>query len=171
MQCGGYLKSSDRKTYIKKELGQLLKKHFTNNEHFTDTDYEKLKFIYKELFGQFHINNDNDMLNEELNEFLDMFKLFGLSSAFKKFQTLEELLEYEEKAVIVFADKFTTCTLNEHLIASKTEDNYLKTKAAEVIEIVKKCNVHSHTRSCRKYSTECRYYFPNIFGKLLYPSQ
>ena len=91
-----------------------------------------------------------------------MFQLFGLSSAFKKFQTKEDLLEHEEQAVIVFADKFTTCTLNEAVIASKTNDDALKKSAKEVVEIVKKCYIHSHTKSCRKYHTECRYGIPRF---------
>ena len=42
---------------------------------------------------------------------LSRFPLYGLSSAFKKFQTNEEIEPFEEKAVINFANKFTTCTL------------------------------------------------------------
>ena len=156
------LKSAVNKLDIKKELRHLLIKHFVKGETLDGQDTENLKSIHQQVF---HTKNE-DFIEETSDEFgmefLNMFKLFGLSSAFKKFQTKEDLLKHEERAVIVFADKFTTCTLNESVIASKTNDKTLKSKASEVIEIVKRCNVHSHTRSCRKYSTECRYHFPRF---------
>ena len=83
-----------------------------------------------------------------------------MSAAFKKFQTKDDLLEHEENATIAFVDKFTTCTLNEAVIASKTDDNELKKKAKEVVDIVKKVNIHRDTKSCRKYDNKCRYGFP-----------
>ena len=46
-----------------------------------------------------------------------------MSAAFKKLQTKEKLLDHEEKAVIAFVNKFTTCTLNEAVVASKTDDD------------------------------------------------
>ena len=61
--------------------------------------------------------------------------------------------------MINFANKFTTCTLNQDTIATMTEDSDLKEKAAEVIEIVKAVNIHNHTKSCRKYDTTCRFGF------------
>ena len=88
------------------------------------------------------------------------FPFYGLPAAFKKFQTKETLLEQEEKAITAFVDKFTTCTLNEAMIASKTDDEDLKKKAKEVIDIVSKVNIHTDTKSCRKYQTKCRYGFP-----------
>ena len=45
------------------------------------------------------------------DEILSKFKFFGLTSAFKKFQTNEELAAYEEKAVIAFVEKFTTANI------------------------------------------------------------
>ena len=91
-----------------------------------------------------------------------MFQLFGLSSAFKKFQTKEDLTEQEESSVIMFADKFTTCTLNEAVVSSKTDNEALEAKGKEVVDIVKKCYIHSHTKSCRKYHTQCRYGIPKF---------
>ena len=35
----------------------------------------------------------------------------------------------------------------------------MKKKAADVVNIVKECYIHSHTKSCRKYHTECRFRF------------
>ena len=87
------------------------------------------------------------------------FPLFGISAAFKKFQTHEPLLKYEEQAIINFANRFTTCTLNQDTIARMTEDPDLRAKAAQVVAIVKAVNIHNHTRSCRKYDTTCRFGF------------
>ena len=61
---------------------------------------------------------------------------------------------------MAFVNRFTTCTLNESVIASKTDDDILKRRANEVVEIVSKCNIHRDTKSCRKYQTKCRYGFP-----------
>ena len=54
-----------------------------------------------EVFSNTNENLDKDTL-------LLRFPLYGISTAFKKFQTREPLLPYEEKAMIRFADIFTT---------------------------------------------------------------
>ena len=90
---------------------------------------------------------------------LKRFPLFGINSAFKKFQTKEDLLPHEEAAVIQFTNKFTTCTLNKAVIASKTEVPELKARSDEVSKICKCVNIHSHTQTCRKYDTTCRFFF------------
>ena len=59
-------------------------------------------------------------------EVLSKFKIFGLTKAFKKFQTNEELTGCEEKAVINFANTFTSVSLNPATVGKK------------VVEIVKK---------------------------------
>ena len=87
------------------------------------------------------------------------FPLVGISAAFIKFQTQEELLKHEEEAIINFANKFTTCTLNKATIESMTEDPDLKHRGAEVLEIVMSVNIHNHTRTCKKYLTFCRFGF------------
>ena len=87
------------------------------------------------------------------------FPLVGISAAFIKFQTQEELLKHEEEAIINFANKFTTCTLNKATIESMTEDPDLKHRGAEVIDIVMSVNIHNHTRTCKKYLTFCRFGF------------
>jgi hypothetical protein len=100
--------------------------------------------------------------NELCKMFMNHFPFFGIAAAFKKFQTKEELLEHEEEAIVAFINKFTTCTLNEAVIAPKTDDNDLKKRANEVIKIVRKVNIHRDTKSCRKYQTKCRYGFPRF---------
>ena len=158
-----YLKSSKNKVEIKNDLRKLLTKHFVKGENFEEDDVECLQKIYHQIF---QIEDDQTYIEENsesfVHSFLNKFKLFGLSAAFKKFQTKEDLLDHEERAVIVFTNKFTTCTLNEKVIEAKTDDIHLKEKSGEVIDIVKQCYIHSHTRSCRKYHTECRFFFPKF---------
>ena len=70
--------------------------------------------------------------------------------------------EHEEQAVIAFVNKFTTCTLNEAVIASKTDDETLKKRARDIVQIVEAVNKHRDTKSCRKYNTKCRFGFPRF---------
>ena len=103
---------------------------------------------------------EHPVTNEELvQEFIRKFPMYGISSAFKKFQRKENLLHYEEQAIINFANKFTTCTLNAAVIASKTDNEELKRKSCDVVKTVKECYIHSHTKTCKKYSSECRFRF------------
>ena len=71
----------------------------------------------------------------------------GISSAFKKFQTHETLLPYEETAIINFANKYRICTLNPASIAAMTDDPTLKEKSSEVAYICKCVNIHRHTKT------------------------
>ena len=90
---------------------------------------------------------------------MSKFPLFGISSAFRKFQPFERLKDHEELAVKKFANKFTTCTLNQATLESMTDDPVLKQKSADLLEIIKSVNLHNHTRTCRKYDTSCRFGF------------
>ena len=82
-------------------------------------DAESLYKIYRQIIQV--EEEDEDYVEEHsdrfFDDFLKRFPLYGLSAAFKKFQTKEDLLEHEEKAIIIFANRFTTCTLNEASIA------------------------------------------------------
>ena len=157
------LNSTKSKLEIKNEFKRLLNKYFVTEDTIEENDFESILNIYNEVF---QTENVEDQIEENrdsfVREFFNRFQLFGLSSAFKKFQTKEDLLQHEERAVIVFTNKFTTCTLNEKEIASRTDDEILKIRAADVIDIVRKCYIHSHTKSCRKYQTECRFVFPKF---------
>ena len=86
--------------------------------------------------------------NNNYDEILSRFKFIGLCGAFKKFQTGEDLLDFEEKAVISFAEKFTSVSLCPSVVGEK------------VANLVKKVNNHRHTKACRKYGTSCRFSFP-----------
>ena len=88
--------------------------------------------------------------HEDYDMVLSRFKFIGLSQAFKKFQNQEELLDYEEKAVTNFAEKFTSVSLCPSVVGEK------------VVNLVKKVNKHRHTKACRKYGTDCRFSFPKF---------
>ena len=52
----------------------------------------------------------------------------------------------EQDALAAFIDKFCTCTLKD----PRTRD------------IVRSVNMHNHTKSCRKYMIECRFWYPRF---------
>ena len=149
------------------------------------SEFEKIVQIYQEYLQE-EKDFDNYRENPEnfVKDFVKHFPLFGLTEAFKKFKTKTQVEEYEEKAVVAFADIFTTSTLNEAVIKSKCQDQRLQQKCdppssdidndafekalaeAEfrksptwVKQIVEKCNIHNHTETCRKYGDSCRFDF------------
>jgi len=95
-------------------------------------------------FGKEKLN----IVQDKLDRVLSKFSFVGLTSAFKKFQSHEELTTTEETAVLNFADKFTSVSLCPSVVGK------------EVVGIVQKVNQHRHTKACRKYDTSCRFYFP-----------
>ena len=151
----------DKGVTTKAMLKRLLRTYFGKDSVFHHTDIIFLENIYAEIFQTGEGSQDSNLGPHKIVEQLvSHFPFYSLPSAFKKFQTKEKLLEQEEKAVTAFVDKFTTCTLNEAVIASKTDDSELKKSAHEVIKIVGEVNIHRDTKSCRKYETKCRYGFP-----------
>ena len=130
---------------IKEEIKRLLNIHYNVKKEFQGDDLNCLKQVSERLL----LNNDSESTktpNDLSNQLAKHFPFFGLQSAFKKFQTKEKLFDHEEKAVIAFADKFTTCTLNEATLASKTDDEILKKRAKDVKKIVKEVNIHTDTK-------------------------
>ena len=69
-----------------------------------------------------------------------------LKNAFEMIKKEEKLESSEKKSVANFADLFISCSLKN----PKTE------------EIVKLVNMHHHTKTCRKYGCECRFYYPRF---------
>ena len=69
-----------------------------------------------------------------------------IKDALKKIKNEQKLEVNERNAIAAFADKFISCTLKD----PKTAD------------IVKSVNVHNHTRTCKKYGSDCRFYFPRF---------
>ena len=143
---------NNAKTYIKKMLNCICKNKVEDIENMWSK--KKIQDLFRVILG---VENEKQDLN--YHDFLKKFPLYGISSAFRKFQTLESLNEYEETAIKSFARKFTTCTLSPTMLEHMTEDSVLKTKSNSLLETIKSVNIHNHTRTCRKYDTSCRFGF------------
>ena len=91
------------------------------------------------------LDDDNDGTGKEKER---PFK--GISSAFKRLKNNEELSEKEKEALKNFIDEFTTVSTNEATVGEK------------VSRMVLEVNIHSHTKSCRKYDCPCRYFYPRF---------
>ena len=91
-------------------------KHEQNIDSSKSLQYEQdlLKHFYEN-----YIQKDTEGSKKNIQTILDCFPLYGVLTAFKKFRTNEDLMPYEEKAVINFTDRFTTCTLNAEMIKIK----------------------------------------------------
>ena len=78
---------------------------------------------------------DKDQTNKKMN----------LVSAFKKLRFEEQLTEEEKNSLVLFTDRFISCSLNPNLMTQ------------EVIDIVKEVNIHRCTTKCQY---QCKYSFP-----------
>ena len=86
----------------------------------------------------------------------------SLENAFKALRHNSELTAEEESSLIKFADKFTTCTLNHEKAAEHLDDEEeVEKQGKQIIKIVKECQVHHHTKTCKKKGgQQCRFNFP-----------
>ena len=148
---------------MKNRIKSILSKFYKEESSLDSEEHNLLNEFYCH-FVQVNVEEvDGEGVDLKFREdLMSRFPLFGLSSAFKKFQTNEDLKDYEEKAAINFANKFTTCTLNVASIRKMTDDETLKSSAEEVIKIVEEVHGHHHTTSCHKYSPTCRWGFPHF---------
>ena len=148
---------------LKNTIKSIVKTFYTDGKILDCIDQTALNQFYYQ-----YVQTSNDKVDTEVDELefqeklLSRFPLFGISSAFKKFQTNEDLKPHEEKAVINFVNKFTTCTLNVDTVRMMTDDETLKETAENVIQIVEEVHGHHHTTSCHKYSPTCRWGFPHF---------
>ena len=85
-----------------------------------------------------------------------------LEKAFKALRENKELTYEEEKSLTKFVDKFTTCTLNtEKTMEHLDEHENVEEEGKYIIQIVKECQIHHHTKTCRKSGGNCcRFNFP-----------
>ena len=74
----------------------------------------------------------------------------GISVAFDKLRTNQNLTECELKSLVNFIDEFTTVSLHENSVGK------------DVAKIVHEVNVHNHTKTCRKYNDACRFNYPRF---------
>ena len=83
-----------------------------------------------------------------------------LENAYQSLQRSQPLIEVERDALIDFIDRAVTCTLNPEMAAKMIDVNKDKVEGIEIIKIAEDCLIHRHTKSCRKYGTNCRVNFP-----------
>ena len=65
----------------------------------------------------------------------------------------------EKRILSKFINKTVTCSLS---VKKVRKFGISKKRAIKIIKMVKDVNVHNHTRTCRKYSTDCRFMFPRF---------
>ena len=84
----------------------------------------------------------------EYQENLQYRPLQGIKSVFKKLKNNEKLSAIEKQCLSNFVDAFTTVSTNKNVVGE------------DVSKIASEVNKHAHTKSCRKYDTQCRFQFP-----------
>ena len=102
---------------MKNRIKSILSKFYKEESSLDSEEHNLLNEFYCH-FVQVNIEEvDGEGVDLKFREdLMSRFPLFGLSSAFKKFQTNEDLKDYEEKAAINFANKFTTLIYNLFLL-------------------------------------------------------
>ena len=85
-----------------------------------------------------------------------------LENAYKSLRENIPLIEDEEQALIDFVDRSVTCTLSPELAAKMIDVTYSKDHGLKLVDIIKACMIHYHTKACRKYGSgvACRFRFP-----------
>ena len=78
----------------------------------------------------------------------NLHPLKGLKRAFKKLKDNEKINGEEKEALKNFVDEFTTVSTNKNVVGET------------VSKIVLEVNKHSHTKSCQKHESQCRFLFP-----------
>ena len=73
-------------------------------------------------------------------------KVTQIKAALQKIKEDEPINSEEKECLAWLADKFISCSL----------------KNPRIKDIVKSVNVHHHTKTCRKYSCTCRFFFPRF---------
>merc|ERR1712082_99497 len=72
------------------------------------------------------------------------------------------LTDEEKESLIKFTDKFTTCTLNPYKVKEHIEINASVEEGREIIQIVRDCQLHHHTKTCTKKGGKCRFSYPKL---------
>ena len=72
----------------------------------------------------------------------------GITAAFKKLRNDLTLAKNDIECLTRFADEFVTVTTDPNTVGE------------DVARIAQEVNTHNHTKTCRKYSSECRFNYP-----------
>ena len=88
----------------------------------------------------------------------------SLENAFRSLRGHIPLTEDEEKVLIDFVDRSVTCTLSPDLAAKMIDVKNDKDYGKKIIQIVKECLNHHHTKACNKQggTGTCRFRFPKF---------
>ena len=138
---------------MKQNIKQILKDYY-KNENIEQSKITKIASFYKNYLKDQNNQDCDENPDDFLKEFVSHFPLFGLTEAFKKFKENQELQDHEERAVITFANTFTTSTLNEAVIRSKCQDKELQKSCEQPSEIV----ADSSEDSYKKAISEAEYH-------------
>ena len=83
-----------------------------------------------------------------------------LEKAFNDLRNRNTLDKAEEKALIDFADRFVTCTLNPDIAVKMISKDKDISEGREIVRIAKETQTHHHTKTCKKTSPDCRFGMP-----------
>ena len=121
--------------------------------------HEVYKLIKKERRIGIILSDDGEDDEEESDA-----EVNHLEKAYRNLRENNALNKSEEKALIDFVDRSVTCTLNPEMAAKMIDPNKTRDDGQRIIEIVRSCQVHYHTKTCKKYGivTACRFRFPKF---------
>ena len=107
------------------------------------------------------LSNDPEGLNEES---CCMDDENHLGNAYRSLRENKPLKKAEERALIDFVDRSVTCTTNPELVAKMIDVTKTKEDGLRIINIVKACQIHHHTKTCRKRgcTSTCRFRYPKF---------
>ena len=83
----------------------------------------------------------------------------GLRNTFLKLKQNKVLTNLDKVCLIRFINQTVTCSLSVKKIQ---KFGLSRKRAKRIIKMVNKVNIHHHTKSCRKYSDDCRFIFPRF---------
>ena len=110
-------------------------------------------FIILLISGYAHIHgsawSDFDILEETYP---------GLQKTFLKLKQRKRLDEDDISPLLQFGKDTITCSTDPKVLMSQFGIN--RRRADKIVKMVKEVNTHHHTKTCRKYKTDCRFKFP-----------
>lgn len=105
-------------------------------------------------------DKSSDAKNDLYCDLQPTFPFIGLVSAFDSMRQSKTIMQFEEMALINFANTFTSVSTHQSIVGDRTA------------KIVKEVNTHRHTKTCTKYGTKsCRFKFPKFPSKRTLISQ
>ena len=107
------------------------------------------------------LENDSDIELEQDAD-TDFESKSGLEKAFEKLRLDEKLKKKERKALVAFADRFVTCTLNPDMAAKMIDETVSIEEGIKIVKKVKETQTHHHTKTCKKKSPNCRFGIPRF---------